>query len=146
MIIVGRLKGKKPSIRRLKGKLINGYLVVEDIFFVDHAAGRRHKCICKCMVCGKIRRMDALKLKSGEKPCSCDLSASYRFKFKKMRGKMLRTLTGEINRLQGEALFPGDYQRIEDLKEVKQFIKSKLLDGFFTKVEEVERARKLWMR
>ena len=144
MIIVGKKPKSLGRFKKLKGKVINGYLVIEDIFYGDHACGHRHKCLCKCVVCGSIRRMDIKKLKNGEKPCSCNIKFTRNLKFKQMRGKMLKTLSEEINRLSREALFEDDYRRIENLKEVLGFIQSESLKRFFIDVESVERSRKLW--
>lgn len=144
MIIVGKKPKNIGRFKKLKGKVINGYLVIEDILYVDHAYGRRHKCLCKCVVCGSIRRMDMRKLKNGEKPCSCNIKFTRNLKFKQMRGKMLKTLNEEINRLSSEALFEDDYRRIENLKEVLRFIQSESLKRFFIDVESVERSRKIW--
>ena len=146
MIVVGKIIGKKPSIRKLKGQIINGFLVVEDVFYAEQPKGRRHKCICKCVVCGSIRRMEARKLKNDEKPCSCNLATHKRVKFRKLRGKLLKTLNEEINILKREALFEDDYRRLANLKEVCNFICSESLNKFFINVESVERARKLWKK
>ena len=82
--------------------------------------------------------------KNGEKPCSCNLAFTKNLKFKQMRGKMLKTLNEEINRLSNEAVFEDEYRRIDNLKEVLRFIQSESLKRFFIDVEYVERTRKLW--
>ena len=146
MIIVGNIIGKKPSIKKLKGQIINGFLVVEDIFYAGQPKGRRHKCICKCVVCGSIKRMEARKLKNDERPCSCNVAEHKRLKFKKLRGKLLKTLTEEINLLNREALFEDDYRRLANLKEVYRFLLSRALNKFFIDVENTERAIKLWKK
>lgn len=144
MIIVGKKPKRLGRFKRLKGQIINGYLIVEDIYYTDHASGRRHKCLCKCIACGSIRRMDIKKLQNNEKPCSCGLLFHSNIKFRQIRGKMLKTLCGEINRLSMEALFKEDYERLENLKEVAKFIRSKTLDNYFLNTESIKRERKLW--
>ena len=61
-----------------------------------------------------------------------------------MRKKLAKTVSGEINRLRAEALFEDDYKRIADLKEVLGFIESQSLNNYFTDVDSLIKARKMW--
>ena len=144
MIFVGEKPKNKPRISKLKGKIINGYIVLEDMFYTNESKRTRHRCICKCLFCGKLHRMTAYKLRKNEKPCRCHMQMNVVNRYRKMRKKLAKTVSGEINRLKAEALFEDDYKRIANLKEVLGFIESQSLDNYFTDVDSLIKARKMW--
>jgi hypothetical protein len=88
--------------------------------------------------------MTAYKLRKNEKPCKCHLQINVANRYRKMRKKLAKTVSSEINRLKAEALFEDDYRRISDLKEVLGFIESQSLNNYFTDIDSLIKARKMW--
>lgn len=110
---------KKPY----KGEIIGDYLIVADMVDLSvHDSAERHKLLCKCLRCGKVicRTLRYLTLMKADK---CNCTATFEgFRFK--RGKALRFLVSERNRLQRQDVFNEESERIAQFDEIIDFLRS----------------------
>ena len=126
-------KSVKKSKSLLKGQIINHLLVLEDILdlsIINHSF--RYRCVCKCLDCGRVFTVSSWRLR--RKSVSCVCSKYHRrglYKFRYLRGKMLKFLVSERNKAEAEMLFEEDLKRVEGFDTVINFINSKSLKNYF---------------
>lgn len=126
-------KSVKSSKSLLKGKIINNLLVLEDILdlsIINHSF--RYRCVCKCLDCGRVFTASSWRLKHNEVYCICSKNHKKGlYKFKYLRGKMLKFLVSERNKAEAEMLFEEDVKRVAGFDTVINFINSKSLKNYF---------------
>ena len=123
---------KRPSRNVLKGETINNLLVLEDILDLSVSnRSLRYRCICKCLKCGRImENVRSWDLKHGRVFCQCTVKNNH-YKFKDLKGKMLKFLVSERNRAQAEMLFEEDAHRVKEYDTIINFLQSRSLKKYF---------------
>lgn len=117
-----------------KGKMSNTLLVIEDVIDKAKKNPDNHRCICKCLVCGKIypRILPVKKIREKAVKCPCS-NKHTRYKFLGKKGKMLKFLCEERNKAKNEAVFAKDLQRVADFDMIIHFLQSTSLENYFRK-------------
>ena len=119
-------KKAKNYVPNLKGKVSGNLLVIEDIFDYNKTPrNRRHSCLCKCMICGKYFNILAYDLVRGTytKVCKCERERKDK-DFQQEKFRIMNLIQQEYNRQKVEAITNSDYERLENLKEIEEFVKN----------------------
>lgn len=121
----------KESKSLLKGKIINNLLIIEDILDLGVInKSLRYKCVCRCLKCGNIMTARSHDIKIGKIRCPCE-KINNKYKFRELKGKMLRFLVEERNRAEAEMLFEEDIERVNKFDTLIKFIGSRSLNSYF---------------
>lgn len=117
-----------------KGKMSNTLLVIEDVIDMSKKNPDNHRCICKCLACGRVYPHIIAVRDIRTKAARCFCSGQHkRYKFLDKRGIMLKFLHEERNRAKHEAVFASDMQRIIYFDMIINFLNSASLTNYFQK-------------
>lgn len=135
-ILECRRYSKAYALVPYKGQMSNSLLVVEDVVDFSKKNPENHKCMCKCLKCGKIypRLVTVRQIREGKAKCYC--SGQYpkqRYKFLDKKGEMLRFLVSERNKAKSEAVFAEDEERLQKYDLIIHFLQSASLKNYFNK-------------
>lgn len=139
MIIINEDKAiKKDFVKyksiRYKGQMSNTLLVIEDVIDMSLKNPGNHRCICKCLRCGKIYPKTVSIRQIREKTAKCFCSGQHkRYKFFDKKGTMLKFLVAERNKARNEMVFAEDANRVENFDLLISFLESKSLANYFRK-------------
>ena len=96
MIILNDDKARQKNYQRYrmikyKGQMSNTLLVIEDVLDKSKKNPDCHKCICKCLRCGKIYPIPITIRRIREKTAKCSCGGTdTRYRFRDKKGKMLK--------------------------------------------------------
>lgn len=138
MIILNEDKALKSrfvwgKVKPYKGQMSNTLIVVEDVIDKSKKNPDNHRCICKCLACGRVYPGTVAVRRVREKSIECPCQGKWEtiHKFANKKGVMLRFLNKELNIAKNEAVFEEDMERIYYLKMIIRFLESRTLRNYF---------------